>query len=248
MYYACLLSWIFLSSTAVGASEVTCTHVLYGSRVFLQVNFMDDRWLSGGRGRSTAKVVTRNRRRSRQELRLQNTYKWIVRSTSGTGTRAVSDPKQGECLQYGDTIYLQVDSTDNRWLSGGRGGGNAQVVTRNHFQSSYETNSGATYQWIVRSEAGNGDRLPNDRVLGMCVTHNSVVYLQNAALDNRWLTGGRGYGNAGVHTRDHQGSFYEILNAKTTYEWIIRNEPGRGERTDVDSITDVLIACDNLWE
>jgi len=232
MYYVHLLSWVFLVSTVFGTTECTCNRVMYGSKIFLQVNSMDYRWLSGGRGGGNPQAVTRNHLRSSYEISARNTYQWIVRSTAGTGLRSSRDPKQGKCLRYGDAIYLQVNNMKNRWLSGGRGGGNHQVVTRNHLKNSYEKKSGATYQWIVRSEAGKGKRLQTDKANGMCVLYQSVVYLQVRNLDDRWLTGGRGHGNAGLHTRNHQGSNYEKINAKTSYEWIIRNAPGIGKRTD----------------
>jgi len=122
---------------------------------------MDNRWLSGSRTSGNEEVVTRDHLRSSYERNTAaTTYKWIVRSTPGNGSRRVdNDPKKGNCLKYGDIMYLQNNYMDNRWLSGSRTSGNEEVVTRDHLRSSYERNTAATtYKWIVRSTPGNGSR------------------------------------------------------------------------------------------
>lgn len=139
-------------------------------------------------------------------------------------------------VSYGDKIILQVNSLDNRWLTGGRGGGNEGVFTRDKLSSTYESTTAAeSYQWIVRSEVGNGGRVTMDPKNGHCVKYGDKVHLQVNNLDNRWLTGGRGGGNEGVGTRNKLGSNYERTTAATAYEWIIRATPGNGVRSDKDT-------------
>ena len=199
--------------------------------MYFQVNNLDDRWLNGGRGAGNAGAHTRDVFGSTYEKGQLNTaYKWTVRSTPGTGSRVYADPKKGQCLKYGDIINLQVNNLDNRWLSGGRGAGNAGVATRDHLGSAYEKNALTAYQWIVRSSFGNGVRSYKDPRFGRCVEDRDVVTLQVNVLDNRWLTGGRGAGNEGVASRDKFGSDYERVNASTSYEWIVKKYPGDGSR------------------
>jgi hypothetical protein len=60
-------------------------------------------------------------------------------------------------VNYGDQVFLQVNSLDNRWLSGGRNGGNEGVITRDHLSSDYELeNAENTYKWTARSTSGDG--------------------------------------------------------------------------------------------
>lgn len=49
------------------------------------------------------------------------------------------------------------------------------------------------------------------------------VYLQNNALDNQWMSGGRGHGNYAVRTRDHLGDAYE-RSLGPYYQWTIRSQ------------------------
>jgi len=205
--------------------------VNYGDKVYFQVNNLDSRWLNGGRDHGNKGVNTKDIYGSAYEENLVNTaYKWIVRSTPGDGKRSTPDPKKGQCLKYGDIINLQVNNLDKRWLTGGRGSGNTGVATRDHLGSDYEKKALTAYQWIVRSSFGNGTRTYKDPRYGRCVEDRDIINLQVNNLDNRWLTGGRGFGNAGVATRDKFGSTYESVNAATSYEWIVKKYPGNGSR------------------
>jgi hypothetical protein len=211
--------------------------VNYGDQVFLQVNSLDNRWLSGGRNGGNEGVITRDHLSSDYELEnAENTYKWTVRSTSGDGSRNYPDPKQGECLKYGDQVFLQANLLDNRWLSGARGGGNEGVLTRDHLSSSYELkNAEKTYKWTARSTAGTGTRTNSnnqDPGHGACIEELSLIFLQANLLDNRWLSGGRYTlaDNEGVFVRNRLSSEYE--QAENPYEWIVRKSSGTGSRSD----------------
>jgi len=137
-------------------------------------------------------------------------------------------------INYGDNIILQSNAMDNRWLSGGRGGGNEGTDTRNALGSAYEQSVGRVYKWTVRSNAGNGNLVNVDPRHGRCVKYGDKVHLQANNLNSRWLTGGRGGGNTGVNCRDKLSSSYERTNVATTYEWIVRSAPGKGTRSFKD--------------
>jgi len=78
----------------------------------------------------------------------------------------------------------QNNNKDFRWLSGSRGGGNTNVVTRNIMGSAYEQAGASNYQWIVRSDPGTGILGKNpDPAKGHCVSDSSLIYLQNNAID-----------------------------------------------------------------
>ena len=77
--------------------------------------------MTGGRTGGNEVVETRNRF---SDTANDSAFQWIVLSSTGDGTRTFPDPKEGDCLQYGDKIYLPVNSFDYRWLTGGRTGGN----------------------------------------------------------------------------------------------------------------------------
>jgi len=226
-----LLSSLVLSISLL-RSCVTASTIDYGDKVFLQNDWMDNRWLSGSRSGGNEGVVTRDHLRSTYErVSVANTYKWIVRSTPGDGDRDYVDPKAGSCLAYGDTIYLQNNWMDDRWLSGSRSSGNEGVITRDHLRSYYEEVTVAdTYAWIVRSCQGSGYRNYQCSRKGECVEDGDLLFLQNEWIDHRWLNGSRSSGNEGVKTRDKLASFYERSTVAPVYNWIIRTTPGDGSR------------------
>ena len=115
-------------------------NINYGDNIFLQVNSLDNRWLSGGRSGGNSDVVTRDALGSTYEQRtgVAKTYEWTVRSNASDGKVTSIDPKNGHCVKYGDRLHLQVNNLNNRWLSGGRSGGNNGVVTRDALGSTYE--------------------------------------------------------------------------------------------------------------
>jgi hypothetical protein len=209
-------------------------NINYGDNIFLQVNNVDNRWLSGGRSSGNNGVVTRDALASTFE-QTGKSYEWTVRSNVSDGKVTSIDPKNGHCVKYGDRLHLQVNNLNNRWLSGGRSGGNNGVVTRDALGSAYEQTTGAakSYEWIVRSAPGNGNRSFKDVRFGRCVEYGDIVNLEVNNLDNRWLTGGRSVRNEGVNTRDKfstDNDNYERRVGESSYSWILRSELGDGRR------------------
>jgi len=192
--------------------------VLYDDRVTLQVQNQDGKWLSGGRGEGGVSVSTDNYYAG--DNGGYWAYHWIVRNTvnndnfSSLGKREYKDPMAGQCVRYGDRVFLQISNQDNKWLRGGLGGHTFGVLTHD---MRGQLNS-IEFQWIIRKRCGdgvgcNGDRTRAEKEDGQCLKYNDVVYLQNNSLDNRWLTGGRGDGNKKVLTGDtSEGNFW-------AYQW-----------------------------
>ena len=155
------VTWLFFKSMVWTIGERNASTmkplVLFFS-VLNDPTVLHDRWLTGARDSENDMVYVRDHLGSSYELSAVDAYEWQVRSTAGDGSRSYTDPKHGECLVHGELVFLQVNGMDNRWLSGGRGSGNEGAITRNHLGSSYEINGVNSYRWIVRREAGNGDR------------------------------------------------------------------------------------------
>jgi len=128
-------------------------YVEYGDYVYLQVMNVNSRWLSGARNSGNEGVITRNLLGNDHELGpSEKTYQWLIQSMPDG-----NDVKSGTCLKYGDKIFLKNEFITNRWLTGGRTGGNEVVETRNLLVNDYER-YGLSYQWIVRKLRGDGGR------------------------------------------------------------------------------------------
>ena len=185
---------------------------------------MDSRWLTGGRDSGNTKVSTTVLKGNSKV----NTFIWTVRSNY-----QIADPKRGQCLRYGDTIYLQVKSRDNRWLTRARNKGNKDVRTRNVID---EVKVASTYAWVVRSNNGTGMldiAGSGDPGHGECLSDLSQIFLQNKGQDYRWLSGSRNGGNNGVGTFNCLKNEDESVTNVGTYKFIIRKDsPGTGIRTD----------------
>ena len=168
-------------------------------------------------------------------------YRWLVRSHPGDPS--ASDPKNNECIKYGDIIYLNVNGD---WLYRGQwpnspiagcdcgggyyqntemcsGGGCCVGTAGNQFESAH-------IQWRIRSTIGNGSPDDIDPAQDQCIYFQSRIYLQSNSEQNWWLNGGRG----GAKHRVWALNFY-ILYEQTiqdVYEWIVREELGDGLRGD----------------
>ena len=97
-------------------------------------------------------------------------FEWIIRSkvVDVFDSSVVIDPKFGDCLQYGDTIYLQGNKRSAVFLK------NDATVDRLSAESERD------FEWIVQST----DTLP-DTLNGTCVAANNVIYLKSS--DGKFL-------------------------------------------------------------
>jgi len=121
------------------------------------VNHLNNRWLTGGRGTGNIGINTRNYLDGDYEQQKStSTYQWTVRSESGDGRREDLDPLAGRPVFYSDTIFLQVNNLNNRWLTGGRDSGNNNVYTKNYLDGGYEQKSTTAYQWTILHGSGDG--------------------------------------------------------------------------------------------
>jgi len=197
--------------------------IRYNSKVWFQGMTSKNTWLTGGRDNGNNGVYAKNYLDGGYEQRDPAKYRWTVRSESGRGDRDYPDPKSGECVAYNDKIFLQVNTINNRWLTGGRGFGNYVVETRDYLlHEQLKVNS--PYQWIVRSESGDGRREDPDPLAGRPVMYTDTIFLQVNSRNNRWL---KESSDRTVGTNNYlDGDYQQRYPAK--YRWTVLNESGDG--------------------
>merc|ERR1711874_512182 len=99
----------------------------YGESLWLQNG---DKWLTAAR--KNHDVFTRNAFDASGEEGTPLSYAWQVRSNAGNGkigSIGEVDPAAGQCVKYGDNVFLQARSFEDRWLTGGRKSGHHEVFT-----------------------------------------------------------------------------------------------------------------------
>mmetsp|Transcript_2965 Transcript_2965/g.6510 ORF Transcript_2965/g.6510 Transcript_2965/m.6510 type:complete len:1386 (+) Transcript_2965:77-4234(+) len=189
----------------MGLAEISAgkghKYLKYGDAIFLQVASLDYRWLK--RGNSTSNAMTRDYFPEVGQSAKAD-YQWHVRSMV-VGNIVSSDPKQGQCVRYGDILFL--NSNHGEWLhreypykcsvANFEDGSCVNTVAKD-FQTAH-------LQWKVRSTMGSGaleaDINP-DPAHGQCIQLLSKVYLQSNNDENWWLTGGRSTGHESVLALD----------------------------------------------
>mmetsp|Transcript_25354 Transcript_25354/g.60000 ORF Transcript_25354/g.60000 Transcript_25354/m.60000 type:complete len:165 (+) Transcript_25354:71-565(+) len=154
-----------------------------------------------------------------------DSFLWSARSIPAGGRS--DDPKAGQCVKYGDILYLRMLEDAERFsLNGSRSTGNQNVHAY-----AYELSNDSTYRWVIRSNEGNGliDDNTSDPAHGSCIHQNAVVYLQNKAMENRFLTGARSTQNNQVLT--HNPSISSENGKDMSYKWIISTKLSNGSRS-----------------
>ena len=199
------------TSPTVSPTETPGETVQYGDIVYFELKYDDEfdaikndmnittLWLSGGRGEDFNLVMTRDLIANPSEG--QKYFEWIVRSSvTESGDRFETDPKNDECVKYGDKVFLQVNRPASRWMSGGRGGASidySQVGTYDVVNKVKETWLTYQYKWSIRSnheiEFGSDSNVQSrkDPKHGQCVEYTDILYLQAWWKPTHWLTGGR---------------------------------------------------------
>jgi len=171
-------------------------YLKYGDQIFLQVSSLDYRWLK--RDNSTGNAMSRDYF-SEICQSVDADYQWHVRSK--VGDLVASDPKQGQCVKYGDMIFLNANGS---WLHR-KPYGECEVAVHlddgscvNTVDKGFQT---ARLQWKVRSTIGSGSLKAEsnpDPAHGQCIQLLSKIYLQSNNEENLWLTGGRSDGQSSV--------------------------------------------------
>ena len=132
------------------------------------------------------------------DVMINTQTEWKVLSNKGTGNRFDDDPIESTCVKYGDVIFMQVNSLNNRWLTGVRNTNAEGVITNDVFT---ELDKEFAYKWKVRSTPGNGQLSDVDPKHGQCLLRHDDIFLQ--VRDNRWLSGARNTARELVVTRNH---------------------------------------------
>jgi len=100
--------------------------IKYQDKVNIQINNIDNMWLTGGRGRYNRKVAIRNHF-SETESKNQLVYSWTINGSITNGN--MNNNRIGDDVKYDGDIFLQIDNVNNRWLTGGRGISGSKVCT-----------------------------------------------------------------------------------------------------------------------
>mmetsp|Transcript_1058 Transcript_1058/g.2223 ORF Transcript_1058/g.2223 Transcript_1058/m.2223 type:complete len:898 (-) Transcript_1058:62-2755(-) len=189
-------------------------YLKYGDQVFFQVSTLDYRWLK--RDSSTNNTMSNDYLSESDNTNSGLLYQWNVRSV--VGKAVTPDPKVGQCVKYGDVIFL---NNHGMWMHKGLGLGSGGHPHPNvdTVKDGFET---SRLQWKVRSTT-KGDLDPAG---GQCIQILSKIYLQCNEEKNLWVTGGRSAGNIQVVLDE---KYYEGQNL-SHMEWIVRKEAGDGMR------------------
>lgn len=179
----------------------------YGDSIFLQINNMDRRWLTGGHDDDQDEVETHNYTRGKYFK-----YKWFIRNIDD------SNPQTGTCVKYNDKVYLE-NRSNSKWLRGGL------YDNKTGVEIGDRSINQLTYQWTVQSA-------PKETTLN--VNYGDRVLFQINNSNERWLSGGRplnGKRGRKVVTADKVND-----NKPARYQWTVRSKLGDGKRNYKDPL------------
>jgi len=186
----------------------------FGDTIYLQSSYYGHRWLTGARDRGNNNVYTRDHAATSKERNVGKAYEWIVRRDQGNGKRSEKEARYP--VRYGDKIYLQPNSIDNKLLKGDDEG---NVYTKKKVSSNIHS-----YEWYVRSTVEGSTDLHS----GTRIKYGDKIFLQINSHDNMWLRGARDTDGNKVSTNDPLGTEYETTIAHRSYQWIVRSTWGTG--------------------
>lgn len=210
--------------------------VRYGDQhVYLQSNSRDSLWLAPAPEDNGTGVVT-------NENVVEGQGSWILQSRPYDTNGELNDPKYGQCLKYGDTIYLRdVYSADllSDCLGQEEGLGNQTNVTFYDETKGWLSRTGnglVALQQLLDAKNSNSELLDwharwivrgesplRERQRGQCVHVLSKIYLQNFE-DQRLVF------LEGSNSSSKEVSTSSNLTKET--QWILRDFAGNGNRTD----------------
>jgi hypothetical protein len=198
--------------------EPSCNScVKYGDVVFLQNNYIDNRWLLETTGTAYSAVTLDITDDFQNSIRDQ--YQWTILGPSS------STPKTG-CIKYGDPFRLGWQSNGGGILYG------ASDLLYRGAAGDLSLDALGT-QMVFHSEFGSGaDPDTLELAHGKCVKEYSVVYIQNLHQDLRWV--------GVVDIDDGNGLIYAFTAnvfpfkqdpLPRIFQWIVRPDSGTGPRT-----------------
>jgi hypothetical protein len=162
----------FLSSCllAISSQLATAQNITYGEMMFIQNYNVANTWVFRSDGQDIQDIYLYNA--IQREANIQNAEFAFVSTNT---IAAAQDPKYGQCVKYGDTLYVSNGSTGGwYWTVNDQGSiysGNGQLFT-------------------VRSNQGNGltnEKLNVDPLYGYCVQEDAVVYIQQMEQNGLWV-------------------------------------------------------------
>jgi hypothetical protein len=227
--------WQSASNTSSGGAMIQQSkrrlkcNLKYGEVVYMQSQSEASKWWQGYGSKGSRKARAYNKLTDTSQP--ADSYRWQVRSLPGDAKTveegASADPKHGEDVTYGDTIFLQnqykfyVDENKQpetflKHSSGAAAMSLPEVVTEPN-----GANADADmllYEWQLRSEPGSGSIPSADPKSGDQVQYGDVVYFQVMNEQKRWLNGGG----------SSQGSVTDKSGADGNFQVQIRETEGSG--------------------
>ena len=149
-----------------------------------------------------------------------------TRSPQSPTSNAPIDPGAAHCLKYDDSIILQVNNMNNRWLEGGYDAGKDMVETRD-----FTGAKAFHYRWFVRSSDESNSRSGN------CVQYNDIVYIENHQRRGKWLRGGLEQLKRRVNLGNRSGN-------QLKYKWTIKGVQGE-KNTNVNYGDRIVLQVNN---
>lgn len=157
--------------------------------------------------------------RSDSQRPLEADFTWRFFSTPGDRSVARIDPKAGECVKYGDEVYIEN-------IASGTDGVLANTLEPSPGEFFLATGAD-DYKWILRSNPGSGIfDVETDPAFGLCIGELDGIYIQSREEFNRWVKG-RSYliGQAPPDVYARALNFNEESDAeRTKYRWIPRRD------------------------
>jgi len=204
----------------------------YGNIIILKTVSSENKYLTGGRhGNMLPK--TNNLNEFVYCTNENRYFKWKLRSNLGNGDLSYPDPKENQAVKFGDHIYLQTLTIEDRFLVGGIGINNLPYSYSNNegvaTLSKNNEDSSDKFKWIIKSDLGSGALNEGDNKMTKIVSYGDKILLQSNSTNDRFLSGGRGSYALDNASEDNQ-QVYSVSSKDVDYGifWIIKknkNDP-----------------------
>ncbi|CAB9512339.1 expressed unknown protein [Seminavis robusta] len=208
-------------------------YLKFGEFIYIQAMSEEFKWLSGGRGKGNDDSFTRHKYKNNDETKKDKHYRFKIQAND----RVNPGKMDGQCVKYGDWVYLWVTGDKEghkRWLSGCRGDKQEGTKTNDVQGNSDGEKLPNHYAWQFRSNMGNGDVGAPDPAKGNCIMDQSAVFIQNGAMKMKWLSN---WEKEEAKTRNYIQKSAQPTDKR--FKWILRRLAGDGSTVTMTN----AVAC-----